>query len=52
MMAGCILFVPASASATFGVFLRALFVLAAGVTVIQVAAKPLVFLLGPPRTAA
>ena len=51
MMAGCILFVPASASATFGVFLLALFVLAAGITVVQVVANPLISLLGPPRTA-
>lgn len=51
MMAGCILFVPASASATFGVFLLALFVLAAGITVVQVVANPLISLLGPPGTA-
>lgn len=51
MMAGCLLFVPASASATFGVFLFALFVLAAGITVVQVVANPLISLLGPPRTA-
>ncbi len=51
MMAGCLLFVPASASATFGVFLIALFVLAAGITVVQVVANPLISLLGPPRTA-
>ena len=47
MMAGCILFVPASASATFGLFLVALFVLAAGITVVQVVANPLISLLGP-----
>ena len=51
MMAGCLLFVPASASATFGVFLFALFVLASGITVVQVVANPLISLLGPPRTA-
>jgi FHS family L-fucose permease-like MFS transporter len=51
MMAGCLLFIPASASATFGVFLIALFVLASGVTVIQVVANPLISLLGPPATA-
>ena len=51
MMAGCLLFIPASASATFGVFLFALFVLASGVTIVQVVANPLISLLGPARTA-
>lgn len=51
MMTGCLLFVPASAFATFGVFLLALFVLAAGITVVQVVANPLISLLGPQRTA-
>jgi FHS family L-fucose permease-like MFS transporter len=51
MTAGCLLFVPASASGTFGVFLGALFVLAAGITIVQVVANPLISLLGPPRTA-
>ena len=51
MMAGCLLFVPASAKASFGLFLFALFVLAAGITVVQVVANPLISLLGPPRTA-
>nr|WP_093329798.1 sugar MFS transporter [Sphingomonas rubra] len=52
MMAGCLLFIPASRSATFGVFLFALFVLAAGITVVQVVANPLISLLGRPQTAA
>lgn len=50
MMAGCLLFVPASASATFSVFLLALFVLASGITVVQVVANPLISLLGPTST--
>ena len=50
MMAGCLLFIPASASATFGVFLLALFVLASGITIVQVVANPLISLLGPART--
>lgn len=50
MMAGCLLFIPASASATFSVFLFALFILASGVTIIQVVANPLISLLGPART--
>jgi len=51
MMTGCILFIPASASATFALFLAALFVLASGVTIVQVVANPLISLLGPPATA-
>lgn len=51
MMAGCLLFIPASASATFVVFLFALLVLASGITVVQVVANPLISLLGPSRTA-
>jgi FHS family L-fucose permease-like MFS transporter len=50
MMAGCLLFIPASSSATFGIFLLALFVLASGVTIVQVVANPLISLLGPVRT--
>jgi len=51
MTAGCLLFIPASSFGVFGVFLAALFVLAAGVTIVQVVANPLISLLGPPRTA-
>ncbi|HZV09527.1 MAG TPA: glucose/galactose MFS transporter, partial [Novosphingobium sp.] len=51
MMAGCLLFIPASQSARFGVFLFALFVLAAGVTIVQVVTNPLISLLGPARSA-
>jgi FHS family L-fucose permease-like MFS transporter len=51
MMAGCLLFIPASQSATFGVFLLALFVLASGVTIVQVVTNPLISLLGPAKTA-
>lgn len=51
MMAGCLLFIPASASATFIVFLAALFVLASGVTIVQVVTNPLISLLGPAASA-
>ena len=51
MMIGCLLFIPASQTATYAVFLLALFVLASGIVVIQVVANPLISLLGPPRTA-
>jgi len=51
MTAGCLLFVPASSSARFATFLGALFVLAAGITIVQVVANPLISLLGKPATA-
>ena len=51
MMAGCLLFIPASASASYPLFLGALFVLASGVVVVQVLTNPLISLLGPARTA-
>jgi FHS family L-fucose permease-like MFS transporter len=50
MMAGCLLFIPASRTATYGLFLFALFVLASGVVVVQVVANPLISLLGPAKT--
>src|SRR5690606_11680984 len=51
MMLGCLLFIPASQTAQYGVFLLALFVLASGVTIVQVVANPLISLLGAERTA-
>lgn len=47
---GCALFYPASSSG-YGLFLFAFFVLASGITVLQVAANPYVTVLGPARTA-
>ncbi len=51
MMLGALLFIPASHSALFGAFLLALFVLAAGITIVQVVANPLISMLGEARTA-
>ena len=51
MTAGCLLFIPASSSGVFATFLVALFVLAAGITIVQVVANPLISLLGAPQTA-
>jgi FHS family L-fucose permease-like MFS transporter len=48
--AGCALFYPASMSG-YGLFLLGFFVLAAGITILQVAANPYVTVLGDPRTA-
>lgn len=52
MTAGCLLFIPASANAAFALFLVALFVLGAGITMVQVVSNPLISLLGPPASAA
>lgn len=51
MMVGCLMFIPASQTATYWVFLLALFVLASGVVIVQVVANPLISLLGPQKTA-
>jgi FHS family L-fucose permease-like MFS transporter len=51
MTAGCLLFIPASQTAIYGLFLFALFVLASGVVIVQVVSNPLISLLGPAKTA-
>ncbi|HDS0918396.1 TPA: sugar MFS transporter [Pseudomonas putida] len=51
MAAGCLLFIPATKVGLFAAFLGALFILAAGVTVVQVVTNPLISLLGPAKTA-
>ncbi len=51
MTAGCLLFIPAAGSGVFGAFLFALFVLASGITIVQVVANPLISMLGKPETA-
>jgi FHS family L-fucose permease-like MFS transporter len=51
MTVGCLLFIPASSYGLFGLFLLALFVLASGITTVQVVANPLISMLGPARTA-
>ncbi|WP_244511548.1 L-fucose:H+ symporter permease [Luteibacter sp. UNCMF331Sha3.1] len=48
---GAALFWPAAGMRVYGFFLGALFVLATGITVLQVAANPYVALLGPEKTA-
>jgi FHS family L-fucose permease-like MFS transporter len=50
MAAGCLGFIPAAMTALYPVFLCALFVLAGGVTLLQVAANPYVAVLGPPES--
>ncbi len=47
---GCLLFVPAASLEIYGLFLGALFILASGITILQVSANPYVTLLGPTRS--
>lgn len=49
--AGCVLFVPSAKLELYWMFLSGLFVLASGITILQVAANPLVTLIGKPETA-
>jgi FHS family L-fucose permease-like MFS transporter len=51
MIAACLLVYPAAKIPSFPFFLTALMVLAAGITVLQVAANPYVAVLGRPETA-
>jgi len=48
---GCFLFYPAASLHSYPVFLGAFFVLASGITLLQVAANPYVAILGKPETA-
>lgn len=48
---GCLLFYPAAGLHVYPLFLTALFVLASGITLLQVAANPYVTVLGPAETA-
>jgi FHS family L-fucose permease-like MFS transporter len=49
--AGCVAFYPAAGAASYPLFLGAYFVLASGITLLQVAANPYVTILGPASTA-
>ncbi|SHF74924.1 MFS transporter, FHS family, L-fucose permease [Salegentibacter echinorum] len=51
MALGCLLFYPAASYRVFGIFMLGYFTLAAGITVLQVAANPYVTILGPEKTA-
>ena len=48
---GCALFYPAAEAHLYELFLLALFVLASGITILQVSANPYVSVLGPAKTA-
>src|SRR5579862_4509812 len=49
MGAGALLFIPAASVPAYGLFLAALYVLASGMTLLQVSANPYVAALGPPE---
>jgi FHS family L-fucose permease-like MFS transporter len=49
--AGCALFYPAAGERSYTIFLIALFILASGITLLQVAANPYVAILGKPENA-
>ena len=49
MALGALLFIPAANVPSFPLFLTALIILAAGITVLQVAGNPYVALLGPQK---
>lgn len=51
MGVGALIFIPAASLVAYPLFLGAQVVLAAGVTILQVAANPYVTILGPPETA-
>ena len=48
--AGALLFLPAASGRTFGLFLAALFILAAGATFLETVANPYITILGPKET--
>ena len=48
---GCLLFYPAAATRMYPLFLLALFVVAGGITILQVAANPYISVLGPEESA-
>ena len=51
MAVACLLFYPAAGERSYPMFLGALFVLASGITLLQVSANPFVAILGKPETA-
>jgi FHS family L-fucose permease-like MFS transporter len=51
MAVGCLLFYPAASYRIFGVFMLGYFILAGGITILQVAANPYVTILGPEKSA-
>lgn len=52
MAAGCLVFIPAAMTRTFGLFLTGLFVMGTGLTLLQTASNPYITIIGPRESAA
>jgi FHS family L-fucose permease-like MFS transporter len=52
MAAGCLVFIPAALSRTFGLFLTGLFIMGTGLTLLQTASNPYITIIGPRESAA
>ncbi len=52
MAAGCLVFIPAATTRTFGLFLTGLFIVGTGLTILQTASNPYITIIGPRESAA
>ncbi|MFN8240989.1 MAG: sugar MFS transporter [Bacteroidales bacterium] len=52
MAVGCLVFIPAALTRTFGLFLAGLFVMGTGLTLLQTASNPYITIIGPRESAA
>lgn len=52
MAVGCLVFIPAALTRTFGLFLTGLFVMGTGLTLLQTASNPYITIIGPRESAA
>jgi glucose/galactose transporter len=52
MAAGCLVFIPAATTRTFGLFLAGLFIVGTGLTLLQTASNPYITIMGPRESAA
>lgn len=52
MAVGCLVFVPAALTRTFGLFLTGLFIMGTGLTLLQTASNPYITIIGPRESAA
>jgi FHS family L-fucose permease-like MFS transporter len=52
MAAGCLVFIPAALTRTYGLFLTGLFVMGTGLTLLQTASNPYITIIGPRESAA
>jgi glucose/galactose transporter len=52
MAVGCLVFIPAALTRTFGLFLTGLFIMGTGLTLLQTASNPYITIIGPRESAA